>query len=75
MIFIPRWLFALTLYVLIIYLIITLQPAMMFDPYGKPKEFGIGVSDGKSVLAPAFVFPIIAIICYFIASMIQFILV
>lgn len=75
MIFIPRWLFALTLYVLIIYLIITLQPSIMFDSYGKPKQFGIGTNEGKSVLAPAFIFPIIAIICYFIASMIQFILV
>jgi hypothetical protein len=47
----------------------------MFDSYGKPKEFGIGSTDGKSVLAPAFVFPILALLCYFIASMIQFVLV
>jgi len=75
MLYIPRWLFAVTIYVLIIYLIITLQPAIMFDSYGKPKEFGIGSTDGKSVLAPAFVFPILALLCYFIASMIQFVLV
>lgn len=45
----------------------------MFDSYGKPKEFGIG-EDGKSVLAPVFVFPVLAILCYFIASMIEFVI-
>ena len=75
MVFIPRWLFALTLYILIIYLLITLQPSLMFDSYGKPKEFGIGSNEGKSVFAPAFVFPVLAILCYFISSIIQFIFV
>ena len=73
MITIPSWLFALMLYLLIIYLIITLQPSIMFDAYGKPKEFGIGTEQGKSVLAPIFVFPVLAIICYFIASTLQFV--
>ena len=73
MIFIPRWLFALTLYVLVLYLIITLQPSLMFDSYGKPKEFGIGINEGKSVFAPSLIFPILAIVCYYIASIIQFI--
>jgi hypothetical protein len=72
MVVIPRWLFALTLYVLIIYLIIRLQPALMFDTYGKPKDFGIGFKDGKSVFAPVVIFPVIAILCYFISSIIQF---
>lgn len=75
MLYIPRWLLAITLYVLIIYLIISLQPSLMFDAYGKPKDFGIGTTDGKSVLAPAFVFPILALISYFIASMVQFVFV
>jgi len=75
MIFIPRWLFALTLYVLVLYLIITLQPSLMFDSYGKPKEFGIGIHEGKSVFAPAIVFPVLAIVCYYISSIIQFIFV
>ena len=75
MIFIPRWLFALILYIMSIYLLITLQPPLMFDSYGKPKEFGIGTNDGKSVFAPSFVFPVLAIICYFIASIIQFVFV
>ena len=61
------------LYVLIVYLLITLKPPIMFDSYGKPKEFGIG-EDGKSVLAPVFVFPVLAILCYFIASMIEFVI-
>ena len=74
MIIIPRWLFAFTLYALIIYLLITLQPALMFDSYGKPKEFGIGFSEGKSVFAPAFTFPVIAILCSFISSIMQFVL-
>jgi hypothetical protein len=46
----------------------------MFDPYGKPKEFGLGISDGKSVLAPVFIFPILALLCYFITSIFYFIL-
>lgn len=73
MIFIPRWLFALTIYILIVYLLITLQPSLMFDSYGKPKEFGVGISEGKSIFAPSFAFPVIAILCYYISSIIQFI--
>jgi len=74
MLIIPIWLFALILYILIIYLIITLKPAIMFDSSGKPKEFGIGTKDGKSVLAPVFVFPVLAILCYYISSMIEFVI-
>jgi hypothetical protein len=74
MIIIPNWLFALMLYISIIYLLITLKPPIMFDANGKPKEFGIGTQEGKSVLAPVFVFPVLAILCYFISSMIEFVL-
>jgi hypothetical protein len=75
MIFFPRWLMALTLYLLILYLLISLQPSLMFDPYGKPKEFGLGLTEGKSILAPSFSFPVLAIISYYITSIIQFVMI
>ena len=74
MIFIPRWILAILIYIGISYIIIRIKPPIMFDPYGKPKEFGLGISDGKSVLAPVFIFPILALLCYFITSIFYFIL-
>jgi hypothetical protein len=47
----------------------------MFDPYGKPKEFGLGLTEGKSILAPSFSFPVLAIISYYITSIIQFVMI
>jgi hypothetical protein len=63
-----RWVFAMILYVLIIILLIQLKPSLMFDSYGKPKEFGIGFREGKSIFAPIVVFPILALLCYFTVS-------
>jgi len=44
----------------------------MFDSYGKPKEFGIGFREGKSIFAPIIVFPILALLCYFTVSVSNF---
>jgi len=42
----------------------------MFTNDGKPKDFGIGLTQGKSILAPCVFFPILAIFCFFIATII-----
>jgi hypothetical protein len=39
----------------------------MFDENGIPKQFGPGFSQGKSVFAPSFMFPMIAIVCFIIS--------
>ena len=74
MIYVPRWLFGITIYIIIVYIIIKYKPSLMFDSYGNPKNFGLGISEGNSVLAPVFIFPILALLSYFIAAVLQFII-
>lgn len=66
----PRWIVALVLYLLIILLLFAIKPAIMFTNDGKPKDFGIGLTQGKSILAPCVFFPILAIFCFFMATII-----
>lgn len=67
---ISRWIVALILYLLIILLLFAIKPPLMFDIDGHPKEFGIGLSHGKSLFAPAVFFPILAVFCFFISTII-----
>ena len=67
---IPRWIVALILYLLIVLLLFATKPSIMFDKNGKIKEFGIGLSQGKSLFAPAVVLPILAVFCFFIATLV-----
>ena len=46
------------------------KPALMFSENGKIKDFGVGLSKGKSIFAPAVSFPILAVLCFFIATII-----
>mgnify|MGYP003344320466 CR=1 FL=1 len=67
---IPRWIVALVLYLLIILSLFATKPALMFSENGKIKDFGVGLSKGKSIFAPAVSFPILAVLCFFIATII-----
>lgn len=67
---IPRWIVALVLYLLIVLLLFATKPSLMFAQDGRMKEFGVGLSKGKSLFAPALMLPILAVVCFFIATII-----
>jgi hypothetical protein len=54
----------LTLYIAIVALLLYTKPSLMFDNDGKPKPFGVGFAQGRSVFAPSVMFPLIALILY-----------
>lgn len=64
---------AIILYTFIVLLIMALKPSLMFDAQGKAKHLGVGMSDSDmSVFAPAFAFPLIAVMSYLLASITVF---
>lgn len=62
--FIPRWVAALIIYILVVMALLIAKPSLMFDEAGNPKPFGVGLKDGYSFLAPAIAFPVLAIVVY-----------
>lgn len=73
MLLITKWIVATVLYVQIVLILLIVRPALMFDSNGNPKPFGVGMKEGKSVFAPAIVFPVLAFLCYVIASFVNFV--
>lgn len=71
MIVLHRLIIALILYVFCILLIFATRPSLMFKADGSPKEFGVGLIDGKSIFALSFVLPVLAFICYFVSCIVQ----
>lgn len=66
-----RWQIALTLYFIIIGIILIIKPAMMFSKDDSPKIWGVETSEKVSIFSPMIVFPILAILCYYIAVWIE----
>jgi hypothetical protein len=71
---IPRWIVALVMYLLVIFLLFALKPALLFDKNGRPKDFGVGLNIGKSLFAPSFFFPVLAVICFFLSTILYIVL-
>ena len=69
MIIIPQWIVAVLIYCIIVTILVSLKPALMFFPDGQFKKFGVGLIEGNSPFAASIVFPFIAIICYIMASL------
>ena len=61
---IPRVFTALVLYIIVIVALVFSQPALLFDEKGRPKQFGLGLKQGSSILAPSFLFPFIGLLIY-----------
>lgn len=61
---VPRMFVALLIYIIVVIGIVLARPALMFDSEGRPKQFGVGFSEGYSVFAPSFMFPLLAMIIY-----------
>lgn len=68
-----RWQIALFLYLLIITLILLFKPPIFFTSDNQLKHWDIENTPETSVLAPAIVFPLLALICYYIAVWIDII--
>ena len=66
-----RWQIALTLYLIIIGILLIIKPAMMFSKDETPKMWGLGTSEQISVFSPMIVFPVLAILSYYIAVFIE----
>jgi hypothetical protein len=68
-----RWLFAIIIYIVIISIIVYLKPPIMFDAEKNPKKWGLENNDKESMFSPMIVFPILAIISYYIAAFVDMI--
>lgn len=63
---VPRWVFALALYIFVVLLIFAIRPSIFFTQDGKIKPLGVGFKEGKSVFALSFFLPLTAFLCYYI---------
>ena len=68
-----RLLFAIILYILIVVTILFTKPAIMFNSKGEIKKWGLERDEHTSIFSPMIVFPVIAIVCYYVAACIEFI--
>lgn len=67
-----RLLIAIVLYILIVAIILLTKPPIMFNANGDIKKWGIERDEDTSIFSPMIVFPLIAIICYYVAACIEF---
>lgn len=69
--FINRWIIAIVLYLIITSIIILVKPSLMFTMDGNVKEWSSENTDKKSVFSPMIVFPMLAILCYYLGIWIE----
>lgn len=75
MIYISRIFVAVVLYMFVVLMALAFKPALMFDAAGRAKQFGVGMDQGYSVFAPAFLFPLSAFLCYVVSALITVVMV
>jgi hypothetical protein len=66
-----RWHISLLLYVFVVSILVAIRPALMFKADGSPKKWGGVIDEETSIFAPAFMIPLLAVLCYFVASMVE----
>ena len=71
MILVRRIIIAVLVYIAIIGLITYLRPRIMFEEDGKVKPWGIGAEEGSSVFSPMFMFPLLALVVFFMVTWIE----
>ena len=71
MLVVQRWHIALVLYLILVLVLLALRPSVMFDANGNPKSFGLANDETTSTMAPAFVFPILAILVFYAAAILD----
>lgn len=71
MILLARWQAAILLYLCVAIVLIAVRPPLLFDPEYRAKAFGAQNTALTSVFAPAFVFPLLAFVIYYILACIE----
>jgi len=71
---INRWQIAITVYLLIALVLIYFKPAMMFTPEGDVKHWSSENTETTSVFSLVIVFPILALLCYYLGVWIELLL-
>lgn len=69
--FINRWIIAIVLYLIITSIIVLVKPSLMFTMDGNVKEWSSENTDKKSVFSPMIIFPMLAILCYYLGIWIE----
>lgn len=69
-----RWSLTVILYILIVSILFYFKPALMFDASGNPKNFGTTQSPTTSPFAPAVMFPVLAIVLYYMVAVFELIM-
>jgi hypothetical protein len=72
MIVLKRLIVALIIYAIFILIIFATRPPLMFHADGRPKDFGVGLTEGRSVFALGFMLPLLAIVSYIVACTVTF---
>ncbi len=70
---ISRWQIALIIYITIIGLIVYFKPSMMFTMDGKVKSWSTQQSEETSLFSPIIVFPILALLSYYLGIWLELI--
>lgn len=69
-----RLFLAIVMYLLFLGMFILIKPSLMITDDNKLKQWGIG-SDKVSPFSPMFIFPVVAMICYYIAAWIEIVVI
>lgn len=64
-----RWYIAILLYLIIVCLLLALRPAMLFKEDKDYKRWSVHRSSDNSIFSIMFLFPVIAIVCYYLAAL------
>ena len=65
---------AIVLYVIVCGLLVWWKPAAMFDENYQPRNFGLmEVEHNQSIFAPVVVFPLLAVLAYFVMGFLELI--
>jgi hypothetical protein len=70
-----RWQIATIFYIVFVIIIISVKPSMMFTAEGHVKSWSTYKSEESSVFSPIIVFPMMAIICYYLGIWIELLLI
>ncbi len=63
--------FTIMIYLVVLVALIYFKPALMFDAAGNPKSFSAQTTPTTSPFAPVFILPLLAILIYFIVSVLS----
>lgn len=66
-----RWQLAIVLYVFTVIGLLWSKPSLMFRPDGSAKNWGSRIDEDVSVFAPSFMFPLLAVLIYMLATTVE----